>query len=260
MKSAKPTGPARSAKPGHFFPPLAVLTVLGFLFSCSSQLPYGASQTAAPAAARGDPEPPPEIAEPLPPQKTIPRPRIRNYKNREYGAALAPWIRTYLDRGIEGLEALGAYQGSYLFVAQVHNANRAVINQWIRNFHAEQDFSRLAAERIRARLERDALERDKGVKPDAFYGPLYEQTIKAAYRTVFWGARKEDDTWIFGGEGESAEYWGFILLSVSREELELQVNRVLNGVKNAVPDKDRQAGREQAAAFNTVTGRFFERF
>jgi hypothetical protein len=192
----------------------------------------------------------------LPPPRTVPALQIRDYKNRENGAALAPWFRAYLEGGIGAAESLEPYRNSYLFVAVIRSPDLAVITQWVRNFSPEQDFSRLAAERIRTRLERDL-----SVSPANFYGANYTGILRAIYRTVFWGARKENDSWIFGSppgaEGEPPLYWGFILVSIPRDTLEIQVHKLLGDLKNS---NEKTATKSQNEAFDAVRGRFFEGF
>jgi hypothetical protein len=202
-----------------------------------------------------------ERAPPRPPQRSVPALQIRDYKNRENGAALAPWFRAYLEGGIDAAESLEPYRTSYLFVAVIRSPNLAVITQWVRNFSADQDFSRLAAERIRARMERDLT-----VSPDTFYGPQYNRILRTIYRTVFWGARKENDSWIFGPTLEVKEkggaldpplYWGFILISIPKESLEIQVNKLLGDLKNV---DEKTATRVQTEAFEDLRIHLFEGF
>jgi hypothetical protein len=193
----------------------------------------------------------------MPPEEAVPSLRIMDYKNRENGASLAPWLRSYLSGGIPGAEALEPYQGSYLFVTMIRSSEQAVISQWVRNFSADQDFSKLAAARIRARLDKELSFRG----PNEYYGPSYDAAVRAAYRRVFWGARKENDSWILGtlaGEEDAgaAEYWGFILVSIPKDSLEIQVHELLAGIR---PPKAREP-REQHEAFDNVKEYFFERF
>jgi hypothetical protein len=193
----------------------------------------------------------------MPPEEAVPPERILDYKNRENGASLAPWLRSYLSGGIPGAEALEAYQGSYLFVSITRSSDRAVISQWVKNFSPDQDFSRLAAVRIRARLDRELSARG----PNEYYGPGYDLAVRAAYRRVFWGARKENDSWVLGssaGEGSAgtAEYWGFILVSVPKDSLEIQIHELLGEIKISKTG----ASREQQAVFDNVREYFFERF
>jgi hypothetical protein len=191
----------------------------------------------------------------IPPQRQIPDLRIQDYKNRDAGAALAPWLRSYLNNGIAAIESLAAYRTSYLFVARVRSTNIRVVNQWIDNFSADHDFSRLAVDRIRARLERDL-----SVGPDDFYGPYYEKTIKAAYGRSFFGGRRLDDSWVLGTEqreGASPLYWGFILVGIPKDTLEIQVNELLKEVGNS---GGKEATHDQGSAFEDVAEQFFEQF
>ncbi|MDR1143201.1 MAG: hypothetical protein LBK77_03155 [Spirochaetaceae bacterium] len=187
----------------------------------------------------------------MPTEEAVPSLRIRDYKNREAGASLAPWLRSYLSGGIPEAEALDPYRGSYLFISMIRSSEQAVIGQWVKNFSADQDFSRLAAARIRARLDKDLGSRG----PNEYYGPSYDDAVRSAYRRVFWGARKENDSWILGSSAEegAAEYWGFILVSVPRDSLEIQIHELLAGVSVSKV-------KEQHEVFDNVKEYFFERF
>jgi hypothetical protein len=230
---------------------LLLFPLLFLLFSCSAPEPLVKKTAGIPEAGRP----------PLPPRKAVPELRIADYKNRANGAALAPWLQAYLRNGIAGAESLEAYRGAYLFVASVHSHSLAVINQWVGNFSPDQDFSRLAAERIRARLER-------GISgfPEDVYGQNYQQAVRAVYRTVFWGARKENDSWILGtspavsGDTPSSPplYRGFILVSIPRDSLEIQVNELLSELPGS--GKKGELARDQDDAFEEVKEKFFERF
>lgn len=189
----------------------------------------------------------------LPLQRSMPDLRIRDYKNREAGAAMASWLRSYLNNDMAAVESQSAYNGTYLFVASVRNANAQVVTQWIGNFSADRDFSRLAAERIRSRLEQNLT-----ISPDDFYGSNYEKAVKAAYTTPFWGAQRRDDSWIWAAESENGSplYWGFILVSIPKDTLEIQVNAILKGIE----DSGKKAAGNQNSAFEDVREHFFEQF
>jgi len=198
--------------------------------------------------------------------ETIPALRILDYKNRDEGAPLASWLRSYLQNGIAGVESLASYGGSYLFVARIYSANRLVINQWIGNFSPERDFSRLVAERIRIRLERGL-----SIDPNDLYGRAYESLVKEAYRTSFWGGQRIDDSWVRGlqirqdqdetleiegaGEADPPRFWGFVLVSIPKDTLEIQISTLLQAARGGSG-----TSREQNAAFEQVKEHFFEQF
>ena len=196
----------------------------------------------------------------LPPRQELPVLRILDYKNRDEGAVLAPWLRSYLENGIIESELLALYQGSYLFIASIRSLRQPVINQWTANYSLDRDFSRLVAARIQKRLENGLSERP----PDMVYGPNYESSLKAAYRNSFWGAIKLDESWILAVPAvieedtvpEIPHYWGFILVSIPRETLEIQVVELLSRVSK----EGSSAAKEQNAAFDYVKERFFDQF
>jgi len=195
--------------------------------------------------------------------ETIPALQILDYKNRDTGAQMALWFRSYLQDGIAGVEALAPYRNSYIFIPRIYSANQMVINQWLGSFSAERDFSRLVAERIRVSLERGL-----SIDPNEVYGPGYESLVKEAYRTSFWGGQRNDDFWVLGlqfnwneeplFENESVDgsegprYWGFVLVSIPKDTLEIQVSALL--------ETARGDSREQNAALDQVKEHFFEQF
>ena len=200
----------------------------------------------------------------LPPKLEMPVLRVLDYRNRNEGANLALWLRRYLDNGIAGTESLAAYQGSYLFIASIRSTRLPVITQWLANYYPERDFTRLVAQRIQKRFEQGLTDKP----PDMVYGPNYEKVVKAAFVQLFWGAMQLDDSWILAlpaiqdedAEPEPAHYWGFILVSIPRETLEIQVNELLSKVSNSKTKGGRSATKEQNTAFDHVKERFFERF
>ena len=131
------------------------------------------------------------------------------------------------------------------------------------NYFPDRDFPRLAALRIQKRLELDI----SGRPPDLVYGPNYEKTLKAAYGNSFWGAARLDETWILAHEiiqddetiPSAPVYWGFILVSIPRETLEIQIIEMLSKI-NPPAVRGSTAAREQNAAFDHVKEHFFVHF
>jgi hypothetical protein len=234
-----------------FYRPYILIFSLFFVFSCSNREQIRETPDSA-------------IQYDLPPKQEIPVLRVLNYKNRDEGASMALWLRRYLENGIAGVENLDIYRGSYLFIASIRSARLPVIDQWTQNYVSDRDFSRLVAERIQKRLEQDL----PGRPPDKVYGPNYFNTVKAAYQNTFWGARQLDQTWTLAiriVEGEDAEpappqYWGFILVSIPRETLEIQINELLSKIPVPTVKGEWTATKEQNAAFGYVRERFFEQF
>ncbi|GHV85181.1 hypothetical protein AGMMS50230_07890 [Spirochaetia bacterium] len=197
-----------------------------------------------------------------PPVLTVPALRIQDYKNRE--GPMAPWLHSYLEGGLSAAELLPPYKGLYLFVARIYSFDQAVVSQWLEHFSPERDFSRLVSERIRARLEE--------VPPAEQYGAYYDETVKAAYLFSFRGVRRLDDSWVQGTVSAAdsprfpAEpmYWGFILMSIPKDTLEIQVSGLLDDVENSIEREHgrraREASREHRTAFANVKEQFFEHF
>ena len=206
----------------------------------------------------------PSIQLDMPPKQEIPVLQVISHKNLQEGRALPLWLSSFLEHGITEAESLAAYQGSYLFVSYIHSAKLQVIYQWLENYRPEKDFTRLAAERIKERLELGLTEKP----PDKVYGPNYEKAIKAAYSYSFWGATRLDDGWVLAlpavqdqdARPEEPQYWGFILVSTPRETLEIQVIELLSRISNSKTRGGRAATKEQNAAFENVKEHFLEKF
>lgn len=181
---------------------------------------------------------------------------IAAYQGQDQGNEMPAWLDVYLEKGLRGLESLAEYRQKYVFVAQNSGTNSRLLKQWAENFSPAQDFARLAAARIEARLSAAAT-----AYPDDEYGLFFEMAVKAASDNAYQGAVKEDDYWILrrypGGEEtgirESFEF--FILVSIDKSLFESQVNAILNRLNPAPP-----AGKEQTEAFNRVKENFFDGF
>jgi hypothetical protein len=231
--------------------PYTAVFIFFFLFSCSNK-----------EQVRGIPES--DILNTLPPKQEIPILRILDYKNKIEGAVVSLWLRKYLENGIAEVEILDVYRGSYLFISSIRSVRLPVINQWMLNYKPEKNFSRLVAERIQKRLEKDL----PGRPPDKVYGPNYSKAVKSAYQNVFWGSMQLDDIWAFAirtiqdedAGPERPYYWGFILVGIPREMLEIQVNELLSKVPGSAGKEGWAATKEQNAAFDHVRGHFFEQF
>jgi len=229
---------------------LGVVTVLLFIFSC----------TAFDNIDDGIPE---NIRFTLPPQRETPVLQILDYQNRNFGDAIAPWLGSYLQNGISGPESMNIYQGNYLFIASMRSSRLPVISQWIDNYSYERSFSRLVAGRIQNRLNIEISD----IPPEMTFGSNYARVVKAAYEATFWGSSQLGETWILGlaaGQNETMEaedisipmYWGFILLAVPKETLEIQIVELISRASSG----SRGMTREQNMAFAQVRESFFEHF
>ena len=200
----------------------------------------------------------------LPPKQEIPVLQVLGHKNRGEGVNMPLWLSGYLENGIAEAESLADYQGSYLFIASIHSTRLPVVNQWLDNYRIERDFTRLAAARIKQRFEYGLTDRP----PDKVFGPNYEKAIKAAYGFSYWGAMRLDDSWVLAVPAdqdedaipEEPQYWGFILVSIPRETLAIQMIELLSKISNSKTRGGRAATKEQNAAFEHVKERFLDHF
>ncbi|MDR1388844.1 MAG: hypothetical protein LBJ31_02585 [Treponema sp.] len=189
--------------------------------------------------------PPPEAGgltsvAPLPQKQNI---TPADYQGREAGQNLPPWLLQHL--------AGERIETSYpLFFCFVHETRGRldVISQWMRNFKPDYDVSRLIAARIRLRLDQYSIGQDPGATPDQVYGRSYEDAVKTAYNTVFWGAERSGECWILDAEGV---YRGYILILIPRDTLAIQIKALLASIRT-------DSARDQE--FARAIERFFERF
>jgi hypothetical protein len=189
-------------------------------------------------------------------KETVPVLQVLDYKNKDEGDQMAPWLRSYLQNGTTQVEEMPVYRDSYLFIAGIYSSNLMVIQQWFKNFSTERDIPRMVAQRIRVRMDRDMV-----IEPNDWYGPAYESIINAAYRTSFWGGQRLDDFWVRGTqtiqnqdeEIKNTHYWGFILAAIPKDTLEIQINSLLQKTKGT-------GSKEQNACFEEIKGHFFDRF
>jgi hypothetical protein len=192
----------------------------------------------------------------IPVETKIPRTfTIIDYKNKATGEAIPEWVNLYLKSGLREVEALRAFQGSYVFVHINEGNNFNALQLWKDNFSVGLDFPRLAAARIEARFSASV------PYPDDEYGAFYEELIRAASDASWTGAATRDDSWIHKrypsseteAEQENLEF--LVLVTIERSSFSAQLDKIFENI-NPVPPPN----KNQLAAINRVKERFFEKF
>jgi len=190
----------------------------------------------------------------VPEETKIPRTfTILDFKNKDSGDAIPEWVNSYLDSDLRGVEALKAYQESYVFVKKNEGNNFNALQLWKDNFSTELDFPRLAAARIEARFSVPY--------PDIEYGAFYEGLIRAASDAFWTGATTKDDFWIrkkylpTETEDEQENWEFFILVTIEKPRFSSQLKTIFESIK-PVPPPD----QTQNTAINRVKEQFFEKF
>jgi hypothetical protein len=186
--------------------------------------------------------------------------RIQDYQDREQGGTIPEWVDRYLAEGLRGVERLDAFRDRYVFISLNEGTNFKALSQWSAAFSPAQDFARLAAARIEARLTAAAVT----PFPDDTFGPFFEAMIKTASDAQFPGAVKEADFWIQqeSAEAESEDngvirevYDFLVLASIGRDQLESQISVIFTAARaNLV------LHRNQTAAINRLRDSFFDGF
>jgi hypothetical protein len=183
---------------------------------------------------------------------------ILDHRNAAQGEAIPEWVSRFLDRGSRGVEDLEVYRNSYVFVGVSRGVNFKALGHWAEGFSAAQDFPRLAARRMEARLTSAA-----SLYPDDEYGEFFEALVKKASDAEYTGVTKENFFWILrryqqnNGEDSPARerYDFFVLMSISKREFQAQAQALMADVKTGKPPT-----RDQAAAINRIKEDFFEDF
>jgi hypothetical protein len=206
-------------------------------------------------------EPPKIIIQPENSGKTSPSReeyQILNYQGAEQGNRVPEWVSRYLAGGNRGVEGLELYQGSYVFVGTNRGTNFKALNHWAESFTVDQDFPRLAAVRIEARLIGAA-----SLYPDDEYGEFFETLVKKAADAAYTGVIAESSFWILRqyrqSDGEHAplrdQYDFFVLSSVEKSEFQAQALAIMADIKTTSPPT-----RDQAAAISRIRETFFADF
>ncbi|MDR0554245.1 MAG: hypothetical protein LBG76_05535 [Treponema sp.] len=178
---------------------------------------------------------------------------IVDYKAKESGEALPEWVSQYLSGGIAGVEALPEYAGAYVFIEETVSARINALNQEALGFSLNQDFPRLVAARVLARLTGAA-----GGEPDRIYGRYFEDLVKNSIDAGYSGARIEADFWLLrryeeeDGTDSTPMYSFFLLVRIERNLLKSQLNKILNTAA--------QGTREQIQAIERLKTNFYEDF
>jgi hypothetical protein len=173
------------------------------------------------------------------------------------GKDVPDWIFQYLNAGIPGVEALSRFADSYTFIDENSGTNIKALNQWSEGFVPAQDFSRLVSMRVQTRFIGPA-----GGVPDLDYGRYFEAAVRAVSDGSYGGAQVEGKFWIIRGPVRDSErgrsqriYDYFILVSIKKDELKTQLNRVLFNAAEGLT-----LSREQNTAINRLRDAFYDTF
>jgi hypothetical protein len=182
---------------------------------------------------------------------------ILSHQNTGRGEAVPEWVSRFLDRGSRGVEELEGYEDAYAFVGVSRGMNFKALGHWAEGFSATQDFPRLAALRIEARLINAA-----SLYPDDEYGEFFEALVKKASDAEYTGVVKEASFWLlrqYQQDDEDApireRYEFFVLMYIEKGEFQAQAQTLMADIRTKKPPT-----REQAAAINRIKETFFDDF
>jgi hypothetical protein len=219
----------------------AILTGLALLSACAS----------------GPGTIPPPISGPgwnLPREETY---SIVNYRGSDSDGEIPRWVSRYLEGGIAGLEAMGEFAETYVFVAENSGTNPNALAQWSLGFSPDQDIVQLVARRVQVRFPGS----DAG-SPDREYGRYFENLVRIAADTFYEGSRRRGDFWFQkgypAGDGETPEEETtvfLILLTIDKTALRTQLEPVLAKAVEGI-----EMTRDQSSAVNRLRESFFDGF
>jgi hypothetical protein len=189
-------------------------------------------------------------------QKT-PTYEVVDHKTMAIGGDIPAWVISYIDSGVQGVEALPAYKDKFVFIAEDEGTNKAALSLWMTGFNVGQEISRMVSTRVQAKFVGAA-----AGSPDDEFGRYFENVVKSAGEASYSGARKETDFWLLkryfkanSKEVEKEVYTMYVLVTIDRATLERQIEAVLNGVQ-----VDKPLTREQQTAVDRVKEGFYEAF
>jgi hypothetical protein len=182
--------------------------------------------------------------------------QIQDHAARAAGGEIPPWVNAYLYEGIGAIENQPEYQNKYIFIAENTGTNFTALRQWSEGFMIFQDFPRLVSSRIQTRFTAST----PGY-PDDNYGSFFERTIKKSSDTFYNGAVTEDTFWLlvqyFKEDGITPDreiYHFFILISIDKTLLEIQIDEILNNIPVNT------ATRDQIVLINSLKENFYTGF
>lgn len=189
-------------------------------------------------------------------QKTPPY-EVVDHKTMAIGGDIPAWVISYIDSGVQGVEALPAYKDKFVFIAEDEGTNKAALSLWMTGFNVGQEISRMVSTRVQAKFVGAA-----AGSPDDEFGRYFENVVKSAGEASYSGARKETDFWLLkryfkanSKEVEKEVYTMYVLVTIDRATLERQIEAVLNGVQ-----VDKPLTSEQQTAVDRVKEGFYEAF
>ncbi|GHV55658.1 hypothetical protein AGMMS49579_19070 [Spirochaetia bacterium] len=197
--------------------------------------------------------------------------QIIDYQTRTAGADIPEWVNRYLAESARGVEKLAEFEDKYIFVGKGEGVNFNALRQWEMAFSPAQDFPRLVASRIEARIIGAA----QNAILDDTYGPFFEALIKEASDAQYQGAVMETSFWVkllfspdeAGAENEENEeserigvnrevYDFLILISIDKNQLESQIIAIFDAARESIPTNPKPR-RDQTAAINRLRQYFF---
>jgi hypothetical protein len=185
-------------------------------------------------------------------------------QNGKGTAGIPEWVRCYFDNAVKDIEALGKFNGKYIFIGENGGSNFSALQQWANGFTVEQDLPRLVTRRVERRLVASA-----SLYPDDEYGEYYEFLIREVSNGEFLNAVKEQTFWLkrkiavkdAETDAQSASaavterYDFLVLISVDKETLQKQIQETMMGIKTKIAPT-----KQQAASIAKIKNTFFEGF
>lgn len=182
---------------------------------------------------------------------------VIDHKTMAIGGDIPAWVVTFIETGVQGIEAMDAYKDKYVFIAEDSGANKQPLSLWMTGFNVTQEVARMVSTRVQSKFAGAA-----AGSPDDEFGRYFENVVKSAAEARYSGARKENDFWVmrryFKEDGKSIdreEYTMYVLVSIDKAMLQSQIQAVLDGTAADTPPS-----KEQQTAIDRVKESFYEGF
>jgi len=182
---------------------------------------------------------------------------VIDHKTMAIGGDIPAWVVTFIETGVQGIEAMDAYKDKYVFIAEDSGANKQALSLWMTGFNVTQEVARMVSTRVQSKFAGAA-----AGSPDDEFGRYFENVVKSAAEARYSGARKENDFWVmrryFKEDGKSIdreEYTMYVLVSIDKAMLQSQIQAVLDGTAADTPPS-----KEQQTAIDRVKESFYEGF
>ncbi len=188
--------------------------------------------------------------------KSVNRPEIIDYKGSEFNANPPEWIQVFIESDISGVEQLARYKDKYCVVVEMDGKDKEGVMLALANLKAPVEIAGRISTRVQQRFAGAQVGDVDKIET------YMENVVKVAREASFSGFGKEGETWTYlqyfkpgpKKELDKAVYRGYQLWSISKADLQKQVDAMLSGEAN------KEKTPEKQTAIDRVKEAFYEGF